>query len=145
MKTVRPRKLTLGQLVKKWRKDSNLSQRALARRLRVSSSSISYIERGDRLPSLLLLARIADLIGIEKSSAFILARPDARSILGTGKAKPAANAWLRFAGDRALLARYCVTPSELKVLRQVGKLGRVANPSYFLFVLNSIRQAMDDQ
>jgi hypothetical protein len=38
-----------------------------------------------------------------------------------------------------------VTPQELKVLQKVNMLGRVSTPSQFLFILNSMRQAVDEE
>lgn len=145
MSRARNRTQTLGQLLKQWREESNLSQRALARRLGVSASIISYIEKGLRRPSLSLLTRIADLIGIEKRRAFVLAWPEARSIVDGVAANQASDAWPRFAGNRTLLVRHRVTKRELIVLKQFSQLGAVANPRYFLFVLNSIRQALAEE
>jgi transcriptional regulator with XRE-family HTH domain len=135
---------TLGGLLKKWRKKSRLSQRTLGRRLHVSASLVCYIEKGERRPSLLLLANIADLIGIEKRQALVLDRPSCRSVLAGNRMK-SKDVWRRFRGDRGLLARNRVTSSELKVLKQFSKLGKVANPRYFLAVLNSIRQAIEEE
>jgi transcriptional regulator with XRE-family HTH domain len=135
---------TLGQLLKTWREKSSLSQREAGRRLGVSASIVSYIERGRRRPSLSLLASIADLIGIEKRRAFVLVWPEAVAMINAVTPKPV-NPWHRFKSRRALLLHHRVTAREIKVLKQVSQLGVVANPRYFLFVLNSIRQAMAEE
>lgn len=94
--------------------------------------------------SLSLLASIADLIGIGRRQAFVLDRPGDRSILASNRAKPQ-DTWRRFTNDRALLARYRITPRELRLLKRISRLGRVRNPRYFLAILNSIRQAMEEE
>jgi hypothetical protein len=52
--------------------------------------------------------------------------------------------WRQFASNRAMLADHSITPAELKILRQVSLLGRVAAPRNLLFVLNAIRQAVSE-
>lgn len=141
---MRPPKQTFGQLLKRWREESDLSQRDVSRRLGISAPHVQYIEVGRRRPSLSLLLRIADLIGIEKPRAFALVYPEAQSVLFSA-AKPSGDVWLRFAINRALLAKHRVTPREKIVLKQISRLATVCNPRYFLFILNSIRQAMDDE
>jgi len=70
--------------------------------------------------------------------------PDARQLTEergheNNSRKP--DGWRQFSTNQALLRRYRVTPSELKLLKQVNDLGPVSNPRNFLFVLNSIRMA----
>jgi len=38
-----------------------------------------------------------------------------------------------------------VTAQELKVLKNVNLLGRVSAPKQFLFILNAIRQAVEEE
>ena len=38
-----------------------------------------------------------------------------------------------------------MSPRELKVLSQVNLLGKIAAPRHFLFILNSIRQAVEEE
>jgi|YelNatPaOPRAMG01_1025707.scaffolds.fasta_scaffold12008_3 transcriptional regulator with XRE-family HTH domain len=141
------KKKTLGEVLKGRREAMGLTQRELAAKLGVKASHVAYLENGRRRPSLLLLGRLANVLGLEKEPLFLLAHPEARALLGDHQAASPArpdNAWRRFLADRALLARYKVTPREVRVLKQVNLLGRVSSPRQFLFVLNSIRQAVDD-
>ena len=48
-------------------------------------------------------------------------------------------------GDRGTLARHKVTEQELRVLKTVNMLGRVSGPNQYLFILNAIRQAVDEE
>ena len=50
-----------------------------------------------------------------------------------------------FAKDEELLARHQVKPQELSVLAHVNLLGKVTSPKQFLFILNSIRQAVEEE
>ena len=82
---------------------------------------------------------------------FVLAHPEASCFVtspGANRApSPTQNArkvWQDFAGNKALLAQHRVNSAELKVLSQINLLGKVTAPRNFLFILNAIRQAVDE-
>jgi len=142
------KKNSLGFMLRDRREEMRLTQRQLAAKLGVKASHIAYLENGRRRPSLSLLRRIADVLGLDKETIFLLAHPEAKYLLSDrtadeGKAERPDHAWRKFAADRALLNRNRVKPSELRVLRQVSTLGPISSPRHFLFVLNSIRQAVE--
>ncbi len=60
----------LGQLVKKRRTAMALSQRQLAEQLGIQASHVAYIERGVRKPSLSLLGRMAEALGLDGAKLF---------------------------------------------------------------------------
>ncbi len=143
------KKETLGQVLKQRRGAYALTQRELARKLGVKASHVAYLENGRRRPSLSLLARLADTLKLDKQRLFLLAHPEAHWIVGKQRdAAPAnrrENAWRKFVADRGTLARHKVTDSELKVLQKVNMLGRISAPNQFLFILNAIRQAVEEE
>ena len=143
------KKETLGTVLKQRRGAYAYTQRELARKLGVKASHVAYLENGRRLPSLSLLSRIADTLELDKKRLFLLAHPEAQWIVGerreSSPAKRREDAWRKFAGDRGTLARHKVTERELKVLKNVNMLGRVSSPGQFVFILNAIRQAVDEE
>jgi transcriptional regulator with XRE-family HTH domain len=143
------KKETLGQVLKQRREAYALTQRELAHKLGVKASHVAYLENGRRRPSLSLLARLADTLELDKQRLFLLTHPEAEGILGSRREASASerpeNAWRKFVANRGILARHKVTPQELKVLQKVNMLGRVSTPSQFLFILNSMRQAVDEE
>jgi len=126
-----------------------LTQRELAVQLGVQPAHVAYLETDRRRPSLGLLSRIATVLGLDREKLFALAHPEASSLMGScAKAKhPVAKdqAWREFRYNKALLARHQVRPRELQVLAQVNLLGKVTAPRNFLFILNAIRQAVDEE
>jgi transcriptional regulator with XRE-family HTH domain len=135
-----------GILVREARNSLQLTQRELAGMIGVKASHIAYIESGQRNPSLALLRRLADTLGLNRRELLFLIHPDAKELTDershqNGKGK--ANGWRQFSSNQALLRRHNVTPAELRVLRQISSLGAVSNPRNFLFILNSIRMAGD--
>jgi transcriptional regulator with XRE-family HTH domain len=143
------KKETLGTVLKQRRGAYAYTQRELARKLGVKASHVAYLENGRRLPSLSLLSRIADTLELDKKRLFLLAHPEAHWIVSerreSSPAKRREDAWRKFAGDRGTLARHKVTERELKVLKNVNMLGRVSSPGQFLFILNAIRQAVEEE
>ena len=142
-------KKTLGDVLKNGRANLRLTQRELALKLGVKASHVAYLETNRRRPSLGLLSRIADVLGLPKESLFLLAHPEASSLLGTPRtAAPRQaqdQAWHQFTGNKALLARHQVKSRELKVLSQVNLLGKITAPRQFVFILNAIRQAVEEE
>lgn len=143
------KKRTLGVVLKERREFLRLTQRELAAKLGVKASHVAYLENGRRGPSLSLLRRLAEVLGLGKESLFLLAHPEAKDLISDQgeprAAKRPEDPWRKFMSDRALRARFQITPAELRILKQVSALGRVSSPRQFLFVLNSIRQAINEE
>lgn len=143
------KKESLGQVLKERRAAYAFTQRELARKLGVKASHVAYLENGRRRPSLSLLSRIASTLDLDRQRLFLLTHPEAHWVVGERSESPPVkqgeDPWRRFAGDRGTLARHKVTQRELKVLHKVSMLGRVSAPSQFLFILNAIRQAVEQE
>jgi len=139
------KKNELGPLIRLQREAFRLTQRELARKLGVKASHVAYIEGGLRRPSLVLVKRLAETLGIDKQKLLLLTYPEARYLITQPPPAPPHDpdaAWREFSANRAMLSQYSITPDELKILRQVSLLGRVPQPRNLLFVLNAIRQAV---
>lgn len=140
---------TFGQVIRKGRQELHLTQRELAEKVGVKPAHIAYMELDRRRPSLPLLARIADILGLDREMLINLSHPEAKPFMRVKQEPvPAASkdrVWSNFKSNRQLLARHGVTGAELKVLSQVNLLGKISAPRNFLFILNSIRQAVEEE
>jgi len=138
------RKKTLGGVLRQARYELSLTQRELARQVGVKASHIAYLEGGKRRPSLPLIKRIANALGLDRRELLFLSHPESKDLVGSldrpGATKPG-DSWKRFSSNRALLRRLQVTPAEFRLLRQVSLLEHVSSYQHFVFVLNSVRQA----
>ena len=145
--TARTRK-TLGSVLRTRRHELQLTQREVAGQLRVKPAHIAYLELDRRRPSLSLLNRIAEVLGLDRERLILLSHPEARSFIVRTKRVEAApakdQAWREFKRNKNLLSRYKVSKKEMRILSQVALLGRVTTPRSFLFILNSIRHAVED-
>jgi transcriptional regulator with XRE-family HTH domain len=133
-----------GILIGEARNSLRLTQRDLAAMVGVKASHIAYIEGEQRNPSLALLRRLADTLGLNRRELLFMIHPEAKHLTEEEEpekkvGKP--DGWQQFSSNAALLRRHNITSAELKVLKQVNMLGPVSNPRNFLFVLNSIRMA----
>jgi transcriptional regulator with XRE-family HTH domain len=134
--------ISFGRYLNRWRERAGLTQREFAKILGVQASYVSYIEQNKREPSLSLLLRVASTIGIDAREAFLLVHPECESFVGPSKKIVREDAWTRFSSNRRVLLRWRVTRSEMLFLKRLNTLGIVSDPRSFLFVLNSVRQAL---
>jgi transcriptional regulator with XRE-family HTH domain len=132
----------LGEFLRTRREALGLTQRVLAEKLGVEASHVAFIESGRRKPSLKLVARIADTLGLDPQELLILAHPEAKQLLTATKLEPPKQpsaSWQRFVKEHALLARYHVTKRELQVLEHLSLLGTALRAKEFLAILTLIR------
>jgi transcriptional regulator with XRE-family HTH domain len=132
----------LGEVVRSHREGLGLTQRSLAQKLGVQASHVAFIESGRRKPSLKLVARLADTLGLDRQTLLVLAHPEARALVGEAKAETpskTAPSWQRFIKSRELLTRYHVTDRELRALEHLSLLGTVHSAKEFLAILTLIR------
>ena len=137
------KKRTLGSVVKEARDSARMTQRDLAAAVGIKASHVAYIENSRRRPSISLINRLAETLGLSAKELLVLAHPEARQIVDGERpaGKRADSAWRLFASNKALIRRNGVSPDELKMLKQVSMLSHVAHPGHFIFILNAIRQA----
>jgi transcriptional regulator with XRE-family HTH domain len=109
----------------------------------IKASHVAYIENARRRPSISLINRLSETLGLNAKELLVLAHPEAKQILDGDRpsAKKGDGAWQRFISNKASLRRHAITKGELKILKQVSMLEDVAHPGHFIFILNAIRQA----
>ncbi len=136
-------KRTLGSAIKDARDGARMTQRELASAVGVKASHVAYMENGHRKPSISLINRLAETLGLSAKELLILAHPEVKQIVDGDrpKGKRSASAWERFASNKALIKGHGISPAELKMLKQVSMLSPIAHPSHFIFILNAVRQA----
>jgi transcriptional regulator with XRE-family HTH domain len=139
----RMKNITFGKLLESRRTRLGLTRYQLAGQLGVGASYLSKLENDGSRPSLALLKRVIEVLSLPSEQAFSSAYPETMAIVKSQRRHARLSAWHRFTSAKRLLARYEVTPRELKVLASVQSLGSVTAPRDFLFILNSIRQAIE--
>jgi transcriptional regulator with XRE-family HTH domain len=133
----------IAELMKARREALGLTQGSLAAELGINAAYVSLIESGRRKPSLRLVGRLADVLGLNRQEALLLARPETSALLYRKEAerpKPS-RSWQRFINNSALLARYRVSKHELQVLEYLSLLGTAISTKEFLVILTLIRDS----
>lgn len=135
-------KISFGQMIRDRRRQLELTQEELARRIRTSTPYIGHIESGKRHPSDEILTRIADVLGFDRRELFFVANPTTRAML-TPKPEPSdTSAWEEFRRDQRVHQLHQINSRELDMLSQVAMMGEVRSSRDFIYILNTIRQSL---
>jgi transcriptional regulator with XRE-family HTH domain len=132
----------LGETIRRHREALGLTQRSLAQKLGVEASHVAFIESGRRKPSLKLVARLADVLGLDRQDLLIQAHPEAKELIAEARPeerRKTSPSWQRFIENKELLVRYNVTDRELRALESLSFLGTVDSAKEFLAILTLIR------
>jgi transcriptional regulator with XRE-family HTH domain len=136
------RSRSFGRVVRERRRQLDLTQEQLARRIKTSVPYIGHLEAGKRHPSSQVIVRVADALGLDARDLFLLANPKVSSLISERQESDVPSAWNVFVKDVKLREIHKITDQEMETLSQVAKMGEVRAPRDFLFILNAIRQAL---
>jgi len=134
--------LTFGQMIRDRRRQLDLTQEEVARRISTSTPYVGHLESGKRHPSDKIVTRLADVLGIERRELYFLANPGARELLHTRPSAGAVSPWESFRKDERLRRIHSISPEEMEMLSRVALMGDVRSERDFIYILNSIRQAL---
>jgi transcriptional regulator with XRE-family HTH domain len=133
---------TFGEVIRERRRQRELTQREVARQADTSAPYIGHLESGKRHPSDEIVKRLADILGFDRRELFFLANPHAEALLHSQPKSESAPAWERFKSDENLLHAQAITGQEMEMLERVALMGDVRSPRDFLYILNTVRQAL---
>jgi len=135
-------KSSFGRMIRDRRRQLELTQDELARRIRTSTPYIGHIESDKRHPSDEILTRIADVLGFDRRELFFIANPNAKAMLTPKSEASEVSAWDEFRTDEQLHQLHQINPRELDMLSQVAMMGEVRSSRDFIYILNTIRQSL---
>ena len=140
----RGNKISLGSVLKRRRRQLELTQTQVAAKVGCRPNYIGYLEADARHPRPAVVAKLAKALDLDPRELFFLANPHTRALITPERPQPE-GAWERFKSNRGLHARHGITRSELTALQGVTALGQVRSQRDFLFILQAIRQALSDE
>ena len=135
-------KRSFGEVIRRRRRQLNLTQEEVARRIKTSVPYIAHLEVGKRHPSERVVIKLADALGLDRVELFFLANPGAEAIVSQAPVAEGTSAWERFSSDSNLRKVYKITDQELEILSKLALMGDVRSSRDFIFVLNTIRLAL---
>jgi transcriptional regulator with XRE-family HTH domain len=138
----RGKERTFGQVVRERRRQLDLTQEEVARRIATSTPYIGHLESGKRHPSDRVLSKLAEVLLLDKRELFLLANPQAAALIDTQDQRDARSAWSEFRRDERLRRIHNITDVEMETLSRVALMGEVRSKHDFIYILNTIRQAL---
>jgi transcriptional regulator with XRE-family HTH domain len=131
-----------GQVIRNRRRQSEMTQRQVAKRIGTSTPYVGHLESGKRHPSDEIVTRLADALGFERRELFFLANPKAKELLHPPARAEAKSAWEEFRHDEKLRRIHNINALEMKMLSQVALMGQVRSSRDFIYIVNTVRQAL---
>ena len=124
------------------RRQLDLTQEEVARRIGTSVPYVGHLESAKRHPSDRIVARLAEVLGLERRALYFLANPAARELIEPKKIASEGPAWERLRRDDRLRKLHRVTPEEMAILGGVAQMGEVRSVDSFIHLLNTIRYVL---
>ena len=137
----RDKSRTFGDIVRDRRRHLDLTQAEVARRIKTSAPYVGHLEADKRHPSNEIVTRLAEALGLDSGELFLLANPHAKELIRVRHGK-AESTWDEFQRDDRLIQVHKITPQEMDMLSQVALMGDVRSVRDFIYVLNTVRQAL---
>ena len=133
---------SFGQVVRDRRRQLDLTQEEVARRISTSTPYIGHLESGKRHPSEKVVTKLADVLGLERREMFFLANPGAKALLAQQSPCNSDSAWEDFRKDDRLRRIHNVSSEEMEMLSHIALMGDVRSTRDFVYILTTIRQAL---
>ena len=133
---------SFGTVIRERRRQLDLTQEEVARRIKTSVPYIGHLEAGKRHPSQQVVVKLSDALKLDAGDLFLLANPKVGSLISEQQKADGIPAWNAFVKDVRLRKVHNITDQEMENLSRVAKMGEVQGPRDFIFILNTIRQAL---
>ena len=133
---------SFGQVIRERRRQLDLTQEEVARRIKTSTPYVGHLESGKRHPSDKVLTRLAEVLGLGRRELFFLANPRAQALLSPETESAADSAWDNFKKNEQLRRVHNIAVDEMEILSRVALLGDVRSPRDFIYILNTVRHAV---
>ncbi|MBE3604157.1 helix-turn-helix transcriptional regulator [bacterium] len=139
---VRRKERTFGQVIRERRRELNLTQREVARRVNVSIAYIGHLEADKRHPSDKILGRLTEVLRMERRDLYFIANPHAIRMLQPDDNSRYQSAWDELRRDNGLRRSHRIKKDEMELLERVAAMGKIPGTRDFIYILNTIRYAL---
>src|SRR5258708_31917693 len=93
MSIERAKKPHFGEVIRRRRRELDLTQDEVASRIKTSSPYVGLLESGKRHPSDKIVTRLAEALGLDSRELFFLANPHAQALLSAEPKMSDGSAW----------------------------------------------------
>jgi transcriptional regulator with XRE-family HTH domain len=133
---------TLGQVIRERRRQLDLTQEEVAKRIKTSTPYVGHLESAKRHPSDKIVTRLAEVLGLDRRELFFLANPRAQALLNPQVEAESSSAWEDFRTNEQLRRIHQISADEMEMLSRVALLGDARSPRDFVYILNTVRHAV---
>lgn len=138
----RTKERSFGQIIRERRRQLDLTQEEVAKRIKTSIPYVGHLESGKRHPSDKIVARLAEVLALDRRELFFLANPHTQALLSPASESQHDSGWDEFRKNDQLRRIHSITNAEMEVLSRVALLGEVASTRDFIHILNVVRHAV---
>jgi|SRR5580704_336195 transcriptional regulator with XRE-family HTH domain len=138
----RRRERTFGQVIRERRRQLDLTQQEVGRRIKTSTPYVGHLESGKRHPSDKVLSRLAEVLALDRRELFFLANPGTVELLKTQDGSGKRSAWDDFRKDDRLRRTLSIMSDEMDLLSRLASMGEIHSSRDFIYVLNTVRHAL---
>jgi transcriptional regulator with XRE-family HTH domain len=138
----RRRERTFGQVIRERRRQLDLTQQEVGRRIKTSTPYVGHLESGKRHPSDKVLSRLAEVLALDRRELFFLANPGTVELLKTQDGSGKRSAWDDFRKDDRLRRTLSIVSDEMDLLSRLASMGEIHSSRDFIYVLNTVRHAL---
>ncbi len=139
---VRSKQRNFGQVIRERRRQLDLTQEEVARRIKTSTPYVGHLESGKRHPSDKIVTRLAEVLALDRRELFFLANPRAQELLSPEPEQSASSAWEDFRHNEQVRRIHNISDGEMEMLSRVALLGEVRSQRDFIYILNTVRHAV---
>jgi transcriptional regulator with XRE-family HTH domain len=139
---IRRKERNFGQVIRDRRRQLDLTQQEIARRIKVSTPYVGHLESSKRHPSDKVLGQLAGVLGLDRRELFMLANPQAMKLLQPKETDKKKLAWDEFRKDGQIRRAHQITSDEMELLSSVALMGEISSPRDFIYILNTVRQVL---
>jgi transcriptional regulator with XRE-family HTH domain len=133
---------TFGEAIRARRRQLDMTQQDVARRVKTSTPYIGHLEAGKRHPSDRVVSRLAEVLGLEGRELFLLANPRAAELFSPATLNKGSSAWEEFRRDERLRRLHNIAADEMDILSRVALMGEINSPRDFIYVLTTVRHVL---
>src|SRR5260370_42568720 len=109
-----------GQVIRDRRRQSELTQQQVAKKVGTSTPYVGHLEAGKRHPSDEIVTRLADALGFDRRELYFLANPRAKELLHPAEPAKASSAWEEFRRDEKLPRIPNINAKEMNIPSQLA-------------------------
>jgi transcriptional regulator with XRE-family HTH domain len=138
----RSKERNFGQVIRERRRQLDLTQEEVARRIKTSTPYVGHLESAKRHPSDKIVTRLAEVLGLDRRELFFLANPRAQALLNPEGTSDGDSVWEDFRKNDQIRRIHNISNDEMEMLSRVALLGEVRSARDFIYILNTVRHAV---